>query len=317
LPIWPWLPAGPGGEPFVLGFDAFRALAAGAFAIAMLGAIESLLSAVVADGMAHTKHDPDAELMALGVGNLVVPFFGGIAATGALARTATNVKSGARSPIAAMIHAITVLVAVLVLAPLLGYLPMAALAALLLVVAWNMADLKHFAHTVRVAPKSDVAVLVTCYVLTVGLDMVIGVSVGMVLAAFLFMRRMAEVTHARLTDGTRADVPHPLPPGVVVYEISGPLFFGAAQRAMATLDTVGRDVRVVVILLDQVHAMDATGLVALESALDSLRQRQCRAILCGVRAQPRELMERARVHERVGVSFAVDAREGLVAAAGG
>ncbi|HEU5076969.1 MAG TPA: C4-dicarboxylic acid transporter DauA [Polyangiaceae bacterium] len=314
LPMLPWLASGPEGSTFTLGLDELRPLLSGAFAIAMLGAIESLLSAVVADGMARTKHDPDAELISLGVGNMIVPFFGGIPATGAIARTATNVRAGARSPIAAMTHAVTVLAAVLVLAPLLGYVPMSALAALLLLVAWNMSDAKHFIHTIRVAPKSDVAVLLTCYVLTVGLDMVIGVSVGMVLAALLFMRRMAEVTQARLAAGGLPDVTGPLPPGVAVYEISGPLFFGAAQKAMAALQLVEDRTKVVVLLMDEVHAMDATGLVALESALEPLRKNKCLAILSGVRAQPMALLKKAQLDKREGVAFSANAREAVAVA---
>src|SRR5262249_40938259 len=148
------------------------------------------------------------------------------------------------------------------LAPLLGYLPMASLAALLMLVAWNMSEIKHFIHTIRVAPKSDVAVLLTCYTLTVGFDMVVGVTIGMVLAAFLFMRRMADVTHARLTGDAHPDIPGAIPPGVVVYEISGPLFFGAAQKAMAALEITSDGTKAVILLMDEVHAMDATGLVA-------------------------------------------------------
>ena len=199
LPLIPWHMPGPDGQPLALSLGVVRELLSGAFAIAMLGAIESLLSAVIADGMAGTRHDPDAELLALGIGNIATAFFGGIAATGAIARTATNIRAGARSPIAAMVHALFVLVAVIALAPLVGYLPMAALAALLLLVAWNMSEVKHFAHILRVAPRSDALVLLTCFVLTVVFDMVVAVSVGVVLAALLFMRRMAEITHARLT----------------------------------------------------------------------------------------------------------------------
>jgi SulP family sulfate permease len=315
LPLVPWLTPGPGGAELTFGFDELRPLVSGAFAIAMLGAIESLLSAVVADGMARTKHDPDSELISLGVGNMIVPFFGGIPATGAIARTATNVRAGARSPVAAMIHALTVLLAVLVLAPLLGYLPMAGLAALLLLVAWNMSDAKHVLHTIRVAPKSDVAVLLTCYVLTVSLDMVVGVSVGMMLAALLFMRRMAEVTQTRLADRNHPDVPGLLPVGVAVYEISGPLFFGAAQKAMAALQVVEGHTKAVVLLMDEVHAMDATGLVALESALESLAKHRCLAILSGVRPQPMALLKKAHLDRREGVVFSANATEAVATAA--
>ena len=206
----------------------------------MLGGIESLLSAVIVDGMAGTKHDPDAELLALGIGNVVTPFFGGIPATGAIARTATNFRSGARSPVASIVHALTVLVAVIVLAPLIGYLPMAGLAALLLLVAWNMSEVKHFAHILRVAPRSDAFVLITCFVLTVVFDMVVAVSVGVVLAALLFMRRMAEITHTRLTgEGARGAGPSGIPAGlekkIAMYDVAGPLFFGAAQKAVGSL----------------------------------------------------------------------------------
>jgi SulP family sulfate permease len=314
LAITPWLAPGPGGQPLAFSFETIRQLVPGALAIAMLGAIESLLSAVVADGMARTRHDPDAELLALGIGNLLAPFFGGIPATGAIARTATNIRSGARSPIAAMVHACTILVAVLALAPLLGYLPMAALAALLLLVAWNMSEVRHFVHTVRVAPKSDVAVLLTCYGLTVMLDMVIGVSVGMVLAALLFMRRMAEVTHAKLMSEGNPNLPAAIPDNVTVYEISGPLFFGAAQKAMAALHVTADRARVVILMLDGVQAMDATGLVALESALDQLRAHGCLAILCAVRPQPLALITRARVPARPGVMLCASAAEAVAAA---
>lgn len=295
LPMLPWLAGGPDGLPFQVDFTNFRELMSGALAIAMLGAIESLLSAVVADGMARTKHDPDAELISLGVGNLLVPFFGGIAATGAIARTATNIKAGARSPIAAMVHALTVLAAVLVLAPLLGYLPMTSLAALLLLVAWNMSEAKHFIHTLRVAPKSDVAVLLTCFGLTVAFDMVMGVSVGMVLAAFLFMNRMAAVTEGHQAERSHPDISRPIPSGVIVYEITGPLFFGAAQKAMAALEIVAGETKAVILLMDEVHVMDATGLVALESALETLRTHNCLAILTHVRPQPTTLLKKARV----------------------
>jgi SulP family sulfate permease len=314
LPLLPWTMPGPDGAPFRPNLEGIRSLLSGAFAVAMLGAIESLLSAVVADGMARTKHDPDAELISLGIGNLLVPFFGGIPATGAIARTATNIKSGARSPIAAMTHALTVLVAVLALAPLLGFLPMASLAALLILVAWNMSEIKHCVHTIRVAPKSDVAVLLTCYALTVGFDMVVGVTVGMVLAAFLFMRRMADVTQARLAGDAHPDIPGTIPPGVVVYEISGPLFFGAAQKAMAALEITSDSTKAVILLMDEVHAMDATGLVALESALATLRKERCLAILTGVCAQPLALLRKAHVLERDGIALCPTTSEALTMA---
>lgn len=311
LPILPWNAAVPEGAAAGFSLAMLGAASRGAFAIAMLAAIESLLSAVVADGMARTKHDPDAELFALGVGNLVVPFFGGIPATGAIARTATNIRSGGRSPFAAMIHSATVLVAVLVLAPAMGYLPMSSLAALLLLVAWNMSEVRFFAHTVRVAPKSDVAILLTCYVLTVALDMVVAVSVGVVLAALLFMRRMAEVTEARVLEGGAHESTGPLPPGVVVYDIDGPLFFGAAQKAMAALGVVDKKAHAVILRMDGVPALDSTGLVALESALDLLRAHRCMAVITGLRPQPEGAIKKAEVEARHKVRLARDLPEAL------
>jgi SulP family sulfate permease len=298
LPMWPWSAAGADGHTFSIGFATIRELAPSGFAIAMLGAIESLLSAVVADGMAGTRHDPDAELLAQGAGNVIAPFFGGIPATGAIARTATNIRSGARSPVASVVHALTVLAAVLLLAPIIGYLPMAGLAALLLLVAWNMSEAKHFVHIVRVAPRSDVLVLLTCFGLTVFFDMVISVTAGVMLAALLFMRRMAEVTHAKLYEGTAEGITRPLPPGVVTYDIAGPLFFGAAQRAMGTLRLASERASVVVFRLDHVPAMDATGLVALESALGALQKQGVAAVLVGLQRQPAGVVERAHLADR-------------------
>jgi len=293
LPVVPWSLPGADGRPLELSLGLLRELAPPAIAIAALGAIESLLSAVVADGMTGTRHDPDAELVAQGTGNLLAPFFGGIAATGAIARTATNVRSGARSPLAAAFHALTVLAAVLLLAPLLSYLPMASLAALLLVVAWNMAEVGHVLHAVRVAPRSDTLVLATCFGLTVLFDMVVAVGTGVVLAALLFMRRMAEVSGARLVTGAASPAVHGLPRGALLYEVAGPLFFGAAHKAVGALHTVEKHVRVVILDMRAVPVMDATGLVNLESAMSRLWRDGTLVILAGVQRQPLRLMARA------------------------
>jgi sulfate permease, SulP family len=289
----PWNLPGPDGRPLGLSTDLVRALLPSAFAIAMLGAIESLLSAVIADGMTGERHDPNSELLAQGVGNLAAPFFGGIAATGAIARTATNVRAGAHSPLAAFFHAGVVLAAMLALAPLLGRLPMSALAALLLQVAWNMSEARHFAHALRVAPRGDVAVLVACFVLTVIFDMVVAVSVGVVLAALLFMRRMAELSSVALVGHRHASLSPPLPPDVVLYDIGGPLFFGAAQKAMSAIESVEGAVRIVLLDVRDVPVMDATGLVGLESAVERLVRRGVQVILGGVNPQPAALLERA------------------------
>lgn len=285
-----------------------------AFTIAMLGAIESLLSAVIADGMTQKKHDPDAELVALGIGNIVAPFFGGIAATGALARTATNVRAGGRTPVSAMVHSVVVLVAILVLAPTIAYVPMSALAGLLLLVAWNMSEIHHALRMLRVAPKSDITVLVGCYLLTVVFDMVIAVSVGVVLAALLFMRRMAELTKVRFIDEDYPETERHLPEGVVIYEIAGPLFFGAAQNAMGQLDTVDGKVRVVVLALGRVPTIDATGIVALDGAIDRLRKQKKLVVIAGPLPEPRRIFDRAKIgseHEHVYFTDTLDEAVGL------
>jgi SulP family sulfate permease len=278
-----------------LSFGLVRDLFPSAFAIAMLGAIESLLSAVIADGMTGTKHDPNSELVALGIGNIIAPIFGGIAATGALARTATSIRAGARSPIASVTHSLVVLLAILVLAPLVAYVPMASLAALLLLVAWNMSEVRHFTSLLRIAPRSDVLVLLTCFFLTVFFDMVVAVSVGFVLAAILFMRRMAEITETTLSlDSTEERRLIDLPRGVSFYEINGPLFFGAAQSAMAALHASHSDAFHALILhLGKVPVIDATGFAALETAVEGLVKRKKVVILAGPLPRPRKVFDKA------------------------
>jgi SulP family sulfate permease len=244
--------------------------------------------------MTGYQHDPDAELFGIGLANVVAPFFGGFAATGAIARTATNVRSGARSPIAALTHSAFVLVTVVLIAPLLGHLPMAALAALLLMVAWNMSELRHFVRVVRIAPRSDTAVLLTCFSLTVLFDMTVAVAAGVTLASLLFMRRMIEISGAELITRAHPEHGHDLPKGLYVFDIGGPLFFGAAHKATSQLFSMNRQgVRHVVLDLSDVPAMDATGLVNLESALDRLKSGGIGVSLACVRGQPREALRKA------------------------
>lgn len=292
MPMLPWAVPGPDGQQLVLSVDLIRSLIGSAFAIAMLGAIESLLSAVVSDGMTGLRHDPDAELIGQGVGNIVAPFFGGFAATGAIARTAMNIRCGARSPFAAVSHALFILAAVLLVAPLLGYLPMASMAALLLMVAWNMSELKHFFYVLRTGPRGDVFVLLVCFLLTVIFDMVVSVSVGVVLAAILFMRRMADVSSVNLVAASSEQAEIHLPPSAIVYQIGGPLFFGAAQKAMSALRTVQRGIGTVILDLTAVPIIDATGLVNLESSIERLRKSEIYVIIAGV--QPELLRAIAR-----------------------
>ncbi|HLL23791.1 MAG TPA: SulP family inorganic anion transporter, partial [Kofleriaceae bacterium] len=302
LPVVPWLQ---GQRPFTLDYATIRELLPAAFAIAMLGAIESLMSAVVADGMSNTEHDPNSELIALGIANIIVPFFGGIAATGALARTATNIRAGARSPIAAALHAGVVLVCTIALAPLVGYLPMAALAGLLVIVARNMSEARHFIRLARIAPKSDVMVMLTCFFLTVVFDMVIAVTFGVVLAALMFMKRMASMTRTHLKSVT--DTKFEVPAGVRVYEIAGPLFFGAAKTAMEALHTAGGTDHTVILTMQHVPTIDATGLVALESVLDRLRRSNTKVIFAALTPEVNGILDRAGIKRESGrLAYAPD-----------
>jgi SulP family sulfate permease len=202
---------------------------------------------------------------------------------------------------------------VLVAAPLVAYVPMAALAALLMLVAWNMSDIRHFGHVLRVAPRSDVAVLLTCFVLTVVFDMVVAIGVGVVLAALLFMKRMSELTSSRVFAASAPDddESRSLPPGVTVYEIGGPLFFGAAQRAMVAIDTAGVGARVVVLALGKVPVIDATGLVALESALERLRRARKLVVVSGPFPEPRSVFDRAHLERENSVFFAESIESGI------
>ncbi|HEX5058018.1 MAG TPA: C4-dicarboxylic acid transporter DauA [Kofleriaceae bacterium] len=305
LPVLPWQVADPGHPPFDLNLQVIRELLPSAFAIAMLGAIESLMAAVVADGMGGSRHDPNAELIALGVGNIICPFFGGIAATGALARTATNIRAGARSPLAASMHAIFILACTIALAPLVSYLPMAALAALLIIVARNMSEARHFFRLARIAPKHDVLVMLTCFTLTVVFDMVIAVTVGVVLAALLFMRRMSVLTQVELETPTTLKID--VPPGIRVYEIAGPLFFGAAKSAMEALHTVGDKDHTYVLDMQHVPAVDATGLVAIESMMDRLHRSKIKIIFAGLSTEMSDLFARAGIKRELGkVAYAPD-----------
>lgn len=290
----PWRLAGPDGTPFVFSFAMLKTLLPYAGAIAMLGAIESLLSAVIADGMARTKHNPDTELIALGIGNIVCPFFGGIAATGAIARTATNIRAGARSPLASIIHALCTLLVLLFFAPHVAYLPMASLAALLMLVAYNMSEIHRVLTIMKLAPIHDRLVFITCFMCTVFFDMVVGVSVGIILASILFMHTIAQATSSRIfVKESHPLLKEPLPHNVLLYEIAGPLFFGAAERAIEAVNTISEEVETVIFLMDSVPVMDITGLTLFTSTIQQLNSQKQRIILVGLRKQPEELLKKA------------------------
>ncbi|ELY5852905.1 C4-dicarboxylic acid transporter DauA [Cronobacter malonaticus] len=282
--VLPWdLP----GSSFTLSFDALRALLPAAFSMAMLGAIESLLCAVVLDGMTGTRHNANSELIGQGLGNLVAPFFGGITATAAIARSAANVRAGATSPLAAVFHALLVLLALLALAPLLSWLPLSAMAALLLMVAWNMSEAHKVIGLLRRAPKDDIVVMLICLSLTVLFDMVIAISVGVVLASLLFMRRVARMTRL-------APLNVSVPEDVLAVRVTGPLFFAAAEGIFTPLLTQAAGKRVIVMQWDAVPVLDAGGLDALQRFIERLPD-GCELRICHLEFQPLRTLARAGV----------------------
>jgi SulP family sulfate permease len=287
------------------------ALAGPAFTIAMLAAIESLLSAVVADGMIGGRHRSNMELVAQGVANTVSPIFGGMPATGAIARTATNVKNGGGSPIAGMTHAVTLLLITLFFGRWAGLIPLATLAAILVVVAFHMSEWRTFVSEFR-APKSDVAVLLATFLLTVLVDLTVAIEVGMVLAAFLFMRRMAEVTNIKVLthefEDPTDDFEHDpnavrrrvVPEGVQVYEITGPFFFGAAEMFKDRVSRIAGKPKVLILRMRHVPAIDSTGLHALRDVVRRSEREGSLVILSDVHAQPVVALERSGMYDELG-----------------
>lgn len=289
---WPWLQPGVNGEVMQWNWSTIHALIPAAFSIAMLGAIESLLCAVVLDGMTGKRHSANSELLGQGIGNLIVPFFGGITATAAIARSAANFKAGAQSPVAAMAHALVVLLGLILLAPWLAYLPMASMAALLIVVAWNMSEARKSVKILKTAPMGDIAVLLTCLSLTVLFDMVIAITCGILLAALLFMREIAEVTS--ITDMT-LKLRWPLPSNWKAYRINGPLFFAAADKVFGELaHVIGPDMNVI-LQMDGVTLLDGGGLSALEKFIDKCKKQNSQIILCELQFQPLKTLRKGNV----------------------
>jgi len=261
-----------------------RELLQPAVAIALLGAIESLLSAVVADGMIGGRHRSDMELIAQGGGNMLSALFGGMPATGAIARTATNVKNGGRTPIAGMVHAITLLVIMLAAAPLAGRIPLACLAGILVVVAYNMSEWRGFVSALK-GHRYDAAVLLVTFGITVLFDLVLAIEVGMVLAAFLFMKRMSDITDLKpaLTEGPEAEEGEvKVPAGVRVFDVSGPLFFGAAQKFQDVLAEINDRQRVIIIRLRHVPMIDATGMHRIGHIVHRMEKQGKRVFLADV-----------------------------------
>lgn len=301
-------------------FARTRELLPSSFTIAFLAGVESLLSAVVADGMIGGRHRSNGELVAQGVANVSSALFGGLPATGAIARTATNVRAGGRTPVAGMMHAVFLLVFVLALAPLMKFVPLAVLAAVLLVVAWNMSEVEQFRHTLS-APKGDGLVLLLTFGLTVFFDLTVAIEVGLVVSAFVFMFRMADVVEVsagiKLLDengeaGDDLSQRTKLLPGVEVFQISGPLFFGAANRLDELLDQFQKRPKVFVLRMRLVPIIDASGVHALKVLLERCRRHGIALIISGLQIQPQRVVRQMGIHPRDGeLYFANDYEEAL------
>jgi len=293
-----------------INWELCRQMFSPALTIALLAGIESLLSAVVADGMTERRHRSNMELVAQGIANLATPIFGGIPATGAIARTATNIKNGGRTPIAGIIHAVTLLLILLFFGKWAALIPMATLAGILAIVAWNMSETHLFIKMFR-GPKSDILVLISTFLLTVLVDLTVAIQVGVVLAALLFMRRMAEVTQVgyvtRMLEEEEENPDDPLslsrrrvPAGVEVFEVSGPFFFGAADKFKNAISAVKEKPRILILRMRHVLSLDATAMQALESVFSRTHREQTTLILSGVHAQPLIVLERSGLLDKIG-----------------
>ncbi len=303
--------------PPAFSLEKVSALIGPAFTIAFLGSIESLLSAVVSDGMIGSKHRSNTELIAQGIANIGSSLFGGIPATGAIARTVANIKNGGRTPVAGMVHAVILLLVLLFLMPLAKLIPLTALAAVLIIVAYNMSEWRAFADLMK-APKSDILILLATFFITVLFDLVLAIQIGIVLAAILFMKRMADVSEVKVRNmdageeiltgaiSTAAEEEEAkLPEGkqyrhILIYEINGPFFFGAADKFMDASSQVGDKTEVLIIKMKHVSAMDATALQAFRGLIKRCKKQSIDVILTGVPKQPMDLLSRTGVLAQIG-----------------
>ena len=284
--------------------ETVKAVFPDAVTIAVLAAIESLLSCVVADGMIGSRHNSNMELVAQGVGNIGSALFGGIPATGAIARTAANIKNGGRTPIAGMVHAVVLLLVLLVLMPLASYIPMPTIAAILFIVAYNMSEWREFKAIVKTAPKSDIFILVLTFVLTIAFDLVVAIAVGLILATVLFMKRMSDETNAygwkefdEATDEDNVNL-KVIPEGASVFEITGPIFFGAATKFTDTISS--SDKKVLILRMRSVPAIDATGIHAFETILKAFEKKGKTLIISHANEQPLKAFKKSGLYSRIG-----------------
>ena len=287
-------------------FDTVKAVIPDAVTIAVLAAVESLLSCVVADGMIGSRHNSNMELIAQGAGNICSALFGGIPATGAIARTAANVKNGGRTPVAGMVHAVVLLVVLLVAMPLASYIPMPAIAAILFMVAYNMSEWREFVSIVKHSPKSDILVLVVTFVLTIVFDLVVAICVGLVLSTLLFMKRMSDETNAygwkeidEATDEDNIGL-KTIPEGVSVFEITGPIFFGVATKFSDAVLRSDKTKKVLILRMRSVPAIDATGIHAFETILESLDKKGIKLVVSHLNEQPLKILKKSGIYKRIG-----------------
>lgn len=292
-------------------FDKVTLLIAPAFTIAILGSIESLLSAVVSDGMIGSKHRSNMELVAQGVANIASALFGGIPATGAIARTVANIKNGGRTPIAGMVHAVTLLLIMVLFMPLAKMIPLTSLAAVLIIVAYNMSEWREFKELFK-SPKSDVIVLLVTFFITVLIDLVKAIEIGMVLAAFLFMKRMSEVSTVNITsldaseendeefDFTKENKKIQTTEGIQIYEINGPFFFGAADKFLEAANNLGDKTKTLIIRMRNVPAMDATALHAFKRIINMCHHKNIKVLISGINEQPLNVLRKAELCDVIG-----------------
>lgn len=296
----PWNLPGADGKPMEWSMEIFEQLLMASFSMAVLGAIESLLCAVILDSMTGTKHHSNSELLGQGIGNIIAPFFGGITATAAIARSAANVRAGGTSPIASIIHALVVLLAILALAPFLSLLPLSSMAALLLMVAYNMSDLKGVTKTVKTVPKGDVLILVICVLLTVFFDMVVAIAFGCIMAAMLFMRSMAKLTIWVDELVVHSHYKAQVPTGWNVYKINGPLFFAAADRVFNDMIVHLNHTNGLILDVSSVNVLDAGGLSSFQHFAEDLHKAGVKLIVCELQYQPLKTLVRAKFEPIVG-----------------
>ena len=292
-------------------FDTVKAIIPDAFTIAVLAAVESLLSCVVADGMTGSRHNSNTELIAQGAGNIASALFGGIPATGAIARTAANIKNGGRTPVAGMVHAIVLLLVLLVLMPYAALIPMPTIAAILFVVAYNMSEWREFVGIIKKAPKSDTLVLLVTFILTVVFDLVVAIIVGVILATVMFMKRMSDVTDAyswreidKNTDEAHIRLKK-VPENTEVFEITGPIFFGASTKIADVIRSC--DKQVLILRMKSVPAIDATGLHSLETIIEQCKKQDKTLILAHVNEQPMKALEKAKLLDEIQLAENIDA----------